>query len=94
MTNKTGRKGKKRDHIASKVAELTGYSYDMVRRTRNGEVHNETIMTVLMEVTESDNKLKEHIKNIVPIDLNSRENRHKRTLKYAKNTPLEPIKNG
>lgn len=59
---------KKRDSITQKVALLTGYHYDTVRRVRNGEYSNELIERVLMEIVEGENKLLEAVKLAVPFD--------------------------
>ena len=51
---------RKRDHIASKVASMTGYSYDFVRRVRNGERNNEAVENLIMEVVETEKTLEEN----------------------------------
>lgn len=58
---------RKRDHIASKVASITGYSYDYVRRIRNGERDNERVESLLMELVEAEKTIEENYKKTQPL---------------------------
>lgn len=65
---KTIGKRKKPDHTAQIVADITGYSIDMVRRVRNGERHNEEILATLVDYEIGQNKLVKHLKQLIPLD--------------------------
>lgn len=68
MTNKSRKSGRKRDWVTEKAAEITGFKEDYVRKVRNGDRNNETILTVVLELIEGNNKLVEKVKKLVPIN--------------------------
>lgn len=71
---------RKRDAVASKASELTGYSYEYCRLVRNGNRQNELIECVLVEIAQNENKLLEAVKKAVPFDLEiDRKTRTKRS---------------
>lgn len=60
---------KKRDLIAVKASEVTGYSYEYCRMVRNGNRSNESIECVLVEIAQRERELLEAVKKAVPFDL-------------------------
>lgn len=59
---------RKRDDICTTVSRLTGYSYDYVRRVRNGERENELVLEAIMELVEGRTKLQQKVAELVPIN--------------------------
>lgn len=78
---KTTSKGKKRDHTARVVADITGYSVDMVNRVRNGDRENDDIMATLVDYQQMHNKLVNHLKQLIPLEKKRDRNRK---LKFAR----------
>src|SRR5438045_2336570 len=69
MANKTSNVNKKRDDLASTVAELHGVSPDYVRKVRRGERENEEIMATIMDVLKGKNKLIQEVKRLIPLEV-------------------------
>jgi hypothetical protein len=57
--------GTKKDGICTKIARITGASYDYVRRVRLGERNNQMIEDMLCEYAEGENKLLQHVEEIM-----------------------------
>ena len=53
---------RKRDELSTKVADVTGYSYDYVRRVRNGEAKNGCIELALTELRLAEEEALKNIK--------------------------------
>jgi hypothetical protein len=68
----------RKDHIASKAADITGYTYDYCRRIRNGERENDQIMDVMIQLQIGESKLITEIQRICPIDRKTNRNDRKR----------------
>jgi predicted translin family RNA/ssDNA-binding protein len=65
---KTSKTKRKRDQVAVITSDITGHSYDSVRRIRNGERENDQVEQVVVEVAERLKVLKEEVKKAVPFD--------------------------
>lgn len=65
---KTIHNAKKRDHTSRIVADITGYSVDMVNRVRQGDRNNEEIMATLVDYSLGHNKLIRHLQELIPLD--------------------------
>ncbi|NOS92486.1 MAG: hypothetical protein HOP30_11225 [Cyclobacteriaceae bacterium] len=59
---------KKKDSVAQKVADITGYSYEYVRLVRNGQRNNEEIMATLVDYELGESKLVKHLEQLIPLD--------------------------
>jgi hypothetical protein len=65
---KTIDKERKKDHTTRIVADITGYSVDMVNRVRSGERNNEEIMATVVDYQLGHSKLIRHLQELIPLD--------------------------
>jgi hypothetical protein len=65
---KTIAKKKKRDHTTRIVADITGYSVDMVNRVREGNRNNEEIMATVVDYQIGHSNLIRHLQELIPLD--------------------------
>jgi len=64
---------RKRDDLATIVADIHGVTADYVRKVRNGERENEEILATYMDILEGKTALIEAVKKTVPIHDNKKD---------------------